>query len=304
MNIANFLDNPVDFLIGLLVSLPGVLIALSAHEAAHGWVAWKCGDPTAKYYGRVTLNPLRHIDPVGFLCMVLMGFGWAKPVPVNPNNFRSYRRDDLKVSLAGISANLLLCLLSALIMVVFLVVSFLSLPRFDSVIAYAQEHPDFALVLDEGRWMLAANLKEGFFAFTMNDIFSIASGFWQYSLNGAGYGVIDLFISPALGSFMGYVYRALTSFAALNLALAIFNLIPVPPLDGYHVLNDLILKKPLFAPAKAARIGSGILFALILIGNYNEKLDVIGIAMNFVRHNVLDGLMSLAHTLLGAFGLF
>ena len=86
-------NNPMDTLLSLLISLPGIFLALSAHEAAHGWVALKCGDPTAKMMGRITLNPLRHIDPVGFLCMLFAGFGWAHPVPVNPNNFRNYRKD-------------------------------------------------------------------------------------------------------------------------------------------------------------------------------------------------------------------
>ena len=78
------------------------------------------------------------------------------------------------------------------------------------------------------------------------------------------------------------------------MALAVFNLIPLPPLDGYHVLNDLMLKRPLFATEKAVRIGGGIMMALILIGNYNADWDIISIAINFVEQHVFIGLSSLA----------
>ena len=71
------------FLISLVLSLPIVFLSLSVHETAHGYVAYKLGDPTAYNYGRLTLNPAKHIDPIGFICMVLFGFGWAKPVPIN-----------------------------------------------------------------------------------------------------------------------------------------------------------------------------------------------------------------------------
>ena len=80
------------WVVSLLLSLPVVLLALSLHELAHGYVAYKCGDPTAKHFGRLTLNPLRHLDPVGFGCMLLIGFGWANPVPVNSRYFRKPRR--------------------------------------------------------------------------------------------------------------------------------------------------------------------------------------------------------------------
>ena len=100
-----FLFDPRGTLLILLIALPGRLLAISAHEAAHGWVADRCGDPTARLMGRVTLNPLKHFDVVGTLCMLVFGFGWAKPVPVNPLNFRNYRRDDLKVALAGVTCS-------------------------------------------------------------------------------------------------------------------------------------------------------------------------------------------------------
>lgn len=89
-----------------------VLIALSVHEWAHAFVAWKLGDSTAKYQGRLTLNPIAHIDPIGALMFLVVGFGWAKPVPVNPNAFKHYARDTSLVSLAGPFSNLILAFIA------------------------------------------------------------------------------------------------------------------------------------------------------------------------------------------------
>ena len=81
-------SDPVSTLIALLYRVPAVLIALTLHELAHGYVALRCGDPTAQMMGRLSFNPLRHLDPVGTAFMLLFGFGWARPVPVNPRNFK------------------------------------------------------------------------------------------------------------------------------------------------------------------------------------------------------------------------
>lgn len=99
-------------LIEVLLCLPVILFALSLHETAHGFVAWKCGDPTARNLGRLTLNPVRHLDPLGFLCMMIFGFGWAKPVPINSRYFRKPRRDVLLTALAGPASNFLLGVLN------------------------------------------------------------------------------------------------------------------------------------------------------------------------------------------------
>ena len=76
----------------LLLTLPIMMLALSVHETAHGFVAWRCGDNTAYNLGRLTLNPIRHLDPAGFVCLLIFGFGWAKPVPINTRNFRNPKR--------------------------------------------------------------------------------------------------------------------------------------------------------------------------------------------------------------------
>ena len=102
--------DPLGFVIYLISYAVAILTSLILHECAHGYVAYLCGDPTAKMMGRLDLRPSHHLDPVGTICMVLLGFGWAKPVPVNPRYFRNYRRDDLLVSIAGIVTNFVLCL--------------------------------------------------------------------------------------------------------------------------------------------------------------------------------------------------
>src|ERR1700709_171061 len=91
-----------------------LILAFSVHECAHAWAAWRLGDPTAKMLGRVTLNPLKHLDPFGSILFPLIGlvyggmlFGWAKPTPVTARNFKHYRRDDILVTLAGPASNLL-----------------------------------------------------------------------------------------------------------------------------------------------------------------------------------------------------
>lgn len=96
-----------------------VLVALSVHEWAHGFVAYKLGDPTAKYEGRLTLNPISHLDPIGTMLFVLVGFGWGKPVPVNPQYFKNYKRDTALVAIAGPVSNLLLALAAFALLMLF-----------------------------------------------------------------------------------------------------------------------------------------------------------------------------------------
>lgn len=124
--------SPRDILVSLLLSLPVIFLALSIHETAHGYVAWKCGDPTAHNLGRLTLNPIKHLDPMGTLCMLLVGFGWAKPVPINSRYFRKPKRDMVLTALAGPVANLLLGLIFTVLLGVLFALLF-ALPRTDTV---------------------------------------------------------------------------------------------------------------------------------------------------------------------------
>ncbi len=102
-------------IIELIILAPPLLFALTFHEFAHGYVAWRFGDPTAKDAGRLTLNPLSHLDPIGTIAFFFIKFGWAKPVPVNPIYFKNPKRDMLWVALAGPVTNLILAVLSAFI---------------------------------------------------------------------------------------------------------------------------------------------------------------------------------------------
>lgn len=213
MPIEQLIWDPIGFIQELLWYLPAVLLALTMHECAHGLVAYWCGDRTAKMMGRLSVNPIQHIDPVGMLMMIFAGIGWAKPVPVNPYNFRHGRRDDFFVSIAGITVNFIL-------FVIFLFVY------------YA-----------------------------------------MYVFGEAG------------GAVYEYMIRFAWTFSTLNLSLALFNLLPIPPLDGYHVLNDLVLKRPLFADVRAMQIGQGILIVAAITGILSRILSV---GLNFVLNHTVD----------------
>lgn len=109
------------YLVYLLAQFLAVMIVITLHEFAHAFVAYKCGDPTAKFSGRMTLNPAKHFDPLGIVMFAIVGFGWAKPVPVNPNNFDNYRKGSFWTSAAGIFINYLSAFLFYPILVLVLV---------------------------------------------------------------------------------------------------------------------------------------------------------------------------------------
>lgn len=110
----------------MIYRIPALLFAISIHEYAHALCADSMGDPTARYLGRMTFNPLAHLDPIGALLLVVAGFGWAKPVPINTNNFLNRREGIIKVALAGPSANLFLCFLAAFLLTLLNLLGFLS----------------------------------------------------------------------------------------------------------------------------------------------------------------------------------
>lgn len=181
----------------LILSLAIFFIAIIIHEYSHGWVAYKCGDPTARYSGRLTLNPLAHVDPFGTLILPLMlivmrspfVFGWAKPVPVNFHNLKNPKRDMIWVGLAGPAANII-----------------------------------FAVVL-------------------------------------------SLLLKISLPAF---IHRVLVLGIWINLILAVFNLIPIPPLDGSRILFGILPYKYSMRLAGIEPFGFVIIFLLIFLGLFDQ----------------------------------
>ena len=268
--IQELFSDPKGMLLVLLLALPGRLLAIAAHESAHGWVADRCGDPTARLMGRITLNPLKHFDLVGTLCMVLFGFGWAKPVPINPNNFRHYRDDDLKVSLAGVTMNLTLFFGGCIVMYGMLWLALKQLPY------------------QSAYWSTNALVRT-----TVDGVPALCDALYWYDIADClryPWGLWDVLIAPVFGQTVGYLYQMLYYFVSVNLVLAVFNLIPIPPLDGYHVLNDLVLKRPLFADRKAQGIGMAVMLVAVYTGVLNKALNVV---YDFVLSGVGGAVMSL-----------
>lgn len=218
---------PLAFFDQAIFRVLAVLIGLCCHEWGHAYAAYRCGDDTAKRAGRLTLNPLAHLDPLGALLMFFAGFGWAKPVPVNPWNFRGDRtRCDLKVSLAGITVN----------MILFVGFTYLSV-----LFSALMWRPD--VIAEVGLSTVVS--------YRYNAVWSVISGTAAQDFG-------DLIARGYLVPFVRlFAYTAL-----VNLNLAVFNLIPLPPLDGYHVFNDLVFKGRFQLSQKAFRIG--MLIVLIL----------------------------------------
>ena len=177
-----------DYFYSLLLSLPGILIAISFHEMAHAYAADAMGDPTPKDAGRLTVNPLKHIDPLGFISMLLFRFGWAKPVPVNPNNFKDKKKGMIAVALSGVLTNLLL--------------AFLGMAAYLAVIPLNNE---------------------------------------------------------TLMIILQYIY-------IYNIVFAVFNIIPIPPLDGSQILVLFLPPKALMFYYRYQRYGMIAIFVLALTG--------------------------------------
>lgn len=120
-------------LISFLYTLPALLLSLSIHEFAHAYVAYKLGDKSQKTLGRLTLDPLKHIDPIGFLCIALIGFGWGKPVLIDDRNFKNRAKGTMLVSLAGPASNLILAILFTIILKILIVTGAISVVATSSV---------------------------------------------------------------------------------------------------------------------------------------------------------------------------
>jgi Zn-dependent protease len=181
-----------------IFALPGILLGLTVHECCHALCSWKLGDDTAKEQGRITLNPIKHIDIVGFIFILIAGFGWAKPVQFDPEKLSNLRRDKALIAAAGPLSNLILGVLLTL-----------------GVRAYS---------------------------------YFIITGYINYSEN---------------------LYYVLFFAAAINFGLFIFNLLPIPPLDGSHIVFSG-LNTPPELEARIRQIGMPLLFVILIVQHYAD----------------------------------
>jgi len=170
----------------LALLIPVLLFALVFHEFSHGWVANKLGDPTAKNQGRLTLNPFAHLDPFGSMMILFVGFGWAKPVPVDSRYLANPRIDMMKIAFAGPASNLLLAFIGGMLI--------------------------------------------------------------------------------RVTGYMGPLTSMLIIFTQINISLAVFNLIPIPPLDGSQIFSGIMLQRNPQLVMKLQMYGPQILMGLILFG--------------------------------------
>ena len=187
----------------LVLLIPVLLFALVFHEFSHGWVANKLGDPTAKNQGRLTLNPLAHLDPFGSLMILFVGFGWAKPVPVDSRYLANPRKDMMKIAFAGPASNLLLALVGGLI------------------------------------------------------------------IRLTGY--VDTFTSM------------LILFTQINISLAVFNMIPIPPLDGSQIFSGIMIQRNPQLVMQLQIYGPQILMGLILFGMFSGVSIIWAVMSPFVN---------------------
>ncbi len=265
--IAQLQADPVNFLITMAYTWGVILFSLILHECAHGYVAYRCGDPTAKMMGRLSLNPAKHLHPIGTLCMFLFGFGWAKPVPVNPMNFRNYRRDDFLVSIAGITVNLTIFLVSVILSCVLNrvmmgpeLVAELTAAYDVGVEPFVSPFYNVGGYLMDGDWKAFADYLPYAYGGDLHSGVYVKEG-WA--------ALESLLTAP----WLLYVQRALLLLAQVNLTLAIFNLLPIPPLDGFHVVNDILLKGRLQLNYRLHQITHAVLIVLMLSGVLNQVLS-------------------------------
>lgn len=203
-----------DILMRIVAVMIIVFLVMPLHECAHGWIAVKLGDNTAKYSGRLTLNPLPHIDPLGALAILLFGFGWARPVPVDPRNFKNPKSGMALTALAGPLSNLLAALVGGLV------------------------------------------LK-----------------------------VIFMFSSSIPAVLMSWILIFFINYMMINVGLAVFNLIPLPPLDGSKIIGAFIPDRILYKFAQYQNVIMMIVFVLLFVGVLSVPLGILqSAAYNGIIH--------------------
>ncbi|MBR3836651.1 MAG: site-2 protease family protein [Clostridia bacterium] len=203
------MEQLINRILDILLTLPVILIALSVHEMMHGYAAYRLGDPTAKYMGRLSMNPLRHIDPIGFISLLVFRIGWAKPVSVDPRYFKKPKRDMALTALAGPLSNFALAFLSSFLYV-------------------------FLYGLGIRHQLFGATPTPYYFLVTM-----------------AGYMV------------------------SINLGLGVFNLIPVPPLDGSKILYAFLPYQVLYKIAPYERYFQFVMILLLALGILSTPIHAV-----------------------------
>ena len=220
--ITNGIDGIQGYLVSIALTLPIILFSLTIHECAHGWAAMKLGDRTAYNLGRLTLNPLKHLDPIGFICMLLFGYGWAKPVPIVTRNFKNPRKGMALSAIAGPISNLLLGLCFVIL---------------QSIAGFC-----FDLAIENG-------------GLTSERALIIAQ-------------LVLIFFS------MG---------AQLNVYLAVFNLLPVPPFDGSRFFYVFLPTKWYFKVMQYERY---IMIGILVLFYFG----ILSIPLDFISGLILNGM--------------
>lgn len=207
----------MDFIYELIYTIPAVLIAISMHEFAHGYMSYRLGDPTPKQTGRLSLNPFAHLDLVGTLCLIIFHFGWAKPVQVNPYYYKERKKGMIATALAGPIMNFCIAFLSI---------------------------------------------------FFMGMIIKLTGGH--------------------AGSILKFIFNFLNYLYIINVGLGVFNLIPIPPLDGSKVVGAILPEDKYFRYMQYERYGAIILMAALYMGVLDGPLSIVRGSLHYAMNTIVS----------------